>query len=99
MDASQAGTGEARIHAPRPGRRRRSDQPVQLPAQPRRPQARASARRRLRRGAQAGLSDSALGALPRGARRRGRPAAGVVERRRRLVRGDRRRPDRRRAGR
>ena len=41
MDASQAGDGQARVHAARPDRRRRRDLPVQLPAQPRRAQDRA----------------------------------------------------------
>ena len=52
--------GEARVHAPRADRRRRRDQPVQLPAEPRRPQGRTGDRRRLPGGAEAGVADAAL---------------------------------------
>ena len=86
MDASAGRRGEARVHPAPPDRRRRRDLAVQLPAQPRRAQDRACARRRLRRRAQARLADAALRAPPRGARGRGRAAAGLAERRRRAVR-------------
>ena len=49
MDASAAGDGQARVHVARADRRRRRDQPVQLPAQPRRAQARARDRGRAAR--------------------------------------------------
>ncbi len=97
MDASQAGEGKLAFTLRVPIGRRRRDQPVQLPAQPRRPQDRARARRRLRRRAQAGDRDAALGAAPRRAGDRGRAPAGLAERRRRPVVRDRRRPGRRRA--
>ena len=54
------GRGQARVHAPGADRDRRRDQPVQLPAQPRRAQDRARARGRLCRRAQAGGPDSAV---------------------------------------
>ena len=50
--------GEARVHAAAADRRRRRDQPVQLPAQPRRAQARAGDRGRLPGGAEAGDADA-----------------------------------------
>ena len=53
MDASQAGEGKLAFTLRVPIGRRRRDQPVQLPAQPGRPQDRARAGRRLRRGAEA----------------------------------------------
>ena len=90
--------GQARVHAAPPDRGRRRDLAVQLPAQPRRPQDRAGARRRLRRRPQAGAADAALGAAPRGARARGRAAARLAQRPRRPVVRDRRRPRRGRAG-
>ena len=91
------GRGEARVHAPAADRRRRRDQPVQLPAQPRRAQARAGARRGLRRRAQAGEPDPAVGAAPRGTRAGGRAAARLAERARRPRVRDRRRARRGRA--
>ena len=62
MDASQAGEGKLAFTLRLPDRRRRSDLAVQLPAQPRRPQDRARARRRLRGRPQARVADAALGA-------------------------------------
>ena len=61
MDASAAGRGQARVHAARADRRRRRDQPVQLPAQPRRAQARAGDRGGVPGRAQAREPDAALG--------------------------------------
>ena len=97
MDASQAGEGKLAFTLRRPDRRRRRDLTVQLPAQPRRAQDRAGARRRLRGRAQARLADAAVGAPACRARARGRPAGGLAQRRRRPVGRDRRRPRRRRA--
>ena len=51
---------QARRDAARPLRRRRRDQPLQLPAQPRRPQARAGDRRRQRGRPQARRADADL---------------------------------------
>ena len=62
IDAVRRRRGQARLHAARPHRRRRRDQPVQLPAQPRRAQGRARDRRRVPGRAQAGVADSAVGA-------------------------------------
>ena len=62
MDGSAAGAGKLGIVDPSPLRGRRRDQPVQLPAQPRRPQARPGARRRQLGRAQAGRPDADLGA-------------------------------------
>ena len=89
--------GKARVHAPRADRRRRRDLAVQLPAQPRRAQDRAGARGRLPGRAEAGHADAALGAPARRAGGRGRPAAGLAERRRRACLRDRRRARRGRA--
>ena len=86
--------GKARVHAPPPARRGRRDQPVQLPAQPRRPQDRSVAGGGLRSRPQARGPDAALGAAPGRARGRGRTSARVAERRRRPFVGDRRRPRR-----
>ncbi len=77
---------EVRVHAQDADRRRRGDQPLQLPAQPGRAQARTGARRRLRRRAQAGGPDAAFGSTPGRARDRGRTAARVAERARRARR-------------
>ena len=71
MDASQAGDGKLAFTLRRPDRRRRRDLAVQLPAQPRRAQDRARARRGLRRRAEACVADAAVGAAPRRARARG----------------------------
>ena len=66
--------GQDRLHAARADRRRRRDQPVQLPAQPGRAQARARDRRRLPGGAEAGVADAAVGdRAGRAAPRRVRP--------------------------
>ena len=75
MDASQAGEGKLAFTLRRPDRSRRRDLPVQLPAQPRRPQDRSCARRRVRRRAQARVADAALGAPAGRAGGRGRPPA------------------------
>ena len=64
---------QARAHAAPADRDRRRDLALQLPAQPRRAQDRAGARRRLPGRAEAGVLDAALGALPRRHSRR-RPA-------------------------
>ena len=56
------GRRQARGHAAGPLRRRRRDQPLQLPAQPRRPQARAGDRGRQRGRPQARRPDADLGA-------------------------------------
>ena len=71
---------QARRHAARPLRRRRRDQPLQLPAQPRRPQARAGDRRRQRGRAQARRADPDR--RPQAGRDpdRGRPARGLAQR-------------------
>ena len=81
MDASQAGEGKLALHAAPADRRRRRDLAVQLPAQPRRAQDRAGARRRLRGRAEARVADAVLGAPPRRARDRSGPAARLAERR------------------
>ena len=85
MDASAAGEGKLGVHAARADRRRRRDQPVQLPAQPRRPQAGAGDRRRLPGRAEAGVSQTPLSAiaLARAAARRVRPARRLAQRRHR----------------
>ena len=64
--------GQRRLHAPRAGRRRRADHPVELPAADGGVEARARARDGLHRRAEAGRADAALGAAPRRARVRGR---------------------------
>ncbi len=108
MDAAPGGRGQARLHAAPADRDRRRDQPVQLPAQPRRAQARPRARGGLRGRAQAREPDPALGAAARGAGAGRRAAAGLGERRRRPARrrsatswsrtsGSRRSPSRARA--
>ena len=61
---------QARVHAAHADRDRRRDLAVQLPAQPRRAQDRARARRRLPRRAEARVGDAALRALPRRTSRR-----------------------------
>ena len=91
MDAAQAGEGQARVHAPRADRHRRRDQPVQLPAQPRRPQDRSRAGGGLRSRSEAGEPDSAVGADACGARGRGRASRRLAERARRAGERDRRR--------
>ena len=53
--------GQARVHPAGADRRRRGDQPVQLPAEPRGPQGRTGDRRRLPDGAEAGVADAAVG--------------------------------------
>ena len=98
MDASQAGVGKLALHPAAPDRRRRCDLALQLPAQPRRAQARAGARRGLRGRPEAGLADAALGAPARRARDGGRAPAGLAERARRTGFGARRRARRGRAG-
>ena len=62
MEASAGRRRQARGDAAGPLRGRRRDQPLQLPAQPRRPQARAGDRRRQRGRPQAGRPDADLGA-------------------------------------
>ena len=62
IDASDVGEGKLGFTLRVPDRRRRRDQPVQLPAQPRRAQAGARDRGRVPGGAQAGVADAALGA-------------------------------------
>ena len=91
------GRGQARVHATPSDRRRRRDQPLQLPAQPRRAQDRARARRRLRRRPQAGVADAALRAPPRRSSSTTRACRRLAERPRRAGRRDRRRPRRGRA--
>ena len=60
LDAIPAGEGKLGFAHARPDRRRRGDLAVQLPAQPRRPQAGPGDRRRLPGGAQAGVSQTPL---------------------------------------
>ena len=91
------GRGQARLHAACSRGRRRRHLAVQLPAQPRRAQDRAGARRRVRRGAQAGVADAALGAPARGARVGSGPPARLAQRPRRPGGRDRRRARRGRA--
>ena len=86
MDASPAGAGKLALTLRVPIGVVGAISPVQLPVQPRRPQGRAGARRRLRGRAQAGVADAAVGAPPRRARDRGRAAAGLAQRRLRLGR-------------
>ena len=62
MEASAGRRRQARRDAARPLRRRRRDQPLQLPAQPGRPQARPGDRRRQRDRPQARRPDADLGA-------------------------------------
>ena len=84
MDASDVGEGKLGVHPARADRRRRRDQPVQLPAQPRRPQGRARDRGRLPGGAQAGVADAAVGdRARRAAARRVRAARRAPQRRHR----------------
>ena len=101
LDALAERRGQARLHPARADRGRRRDLAVQLPAQPRRPQARPGDRRRLSRRAQAGEPDAVQRDPPgRAADRRLRPAAGVAprgHRRRRHRRQRARRPRRHRA--
>ena len=97
MDASPAGEGKLAITLRVPIGVVGAISPVQLPAEPRRAQDRAGARRRLPRRPQAGDDDTALGALPRRARGGGGPAAGLAERRLRSSLRDRRRARRGRA--
>ena len=75
MEASAGRRRQARRDAARPLRRGRRDQPLQLPAQPGRPQARAGDRRRQRGRAQARRADADLGAEAGRDPGRGRPAA------------------------
>ena len=75
MDASQAGEGKLAFTLRRPIGIVGAITPVQLPAQPRRTQARAGARRGLPRGAEAGDRDTALRAPARRADDGSRPAA------------------------
>ena len=92
--------GQARVHPARAGRRGRRDRAVQLPAQPRRAQARPGDRGRLPGGAQAGVADAVLLDPARARAVRGGAAAGLPARRhRRRVHGRQRarRPRRRRA--
>ena len=76
LDAIASGRGQGRLHDARADRGRRRDQPVQLPAQPRRPQAGPGDRRRLPGGAQAGEPDAVQRHRPRRAADRGVRAAG-----------------------
>ena len=78
MEASAGRRRQARRDAARPLRGRRRDQPLQLPAQPGRPQARPGDRRRQRDRAQAGRADADLGpeAGRRSCSRRACPRAG-----------------------
>ena len=78
-------------------RRRRRDQPLQLPAQPGRPQARPGDRRRQRGRAQAGRPDPDLGAEAGRDPARGGPPRGLAERRPRTGLGGRQRDRRERA--
>ena len=80
---------QAGVHPAPPDRDRRRHLAVQLPGEPGRSQDRAGARGRLPGRAQAGVGDSALGALPRESRGGGRPAARLDQRRRRPGRRDR----------
>ena len=93
-----SGRRQARVHAAAADRRRRCDQPVQLPAQPGGAQARAGACRGLRGRPEACLADAALGAPARRARDGSRAPAGLAERARRTGLGARRRARRGRAG-
>ena len=73
--------GQARVHPARPHRRGRRDQPVQLPAQPRRAQVGARHRRRVPGGAEAGVADTAVGdRARRAAPRRVRAPVGPPQR-------------------
>ena len=81
MDASPAGVGKLALTLRVPIGSRRGDLAVQLPAQPRRAQGRARARRGLRGRAEACIADAALGTAPRRARGGGRASAGLAQRR------------------
>ena len=84
--------GQVGLHAARADRCRRRDRPVQLPAQPRRPQARPGHRRRVPGGAQAGQPDAVqLDRAGQDADRRVRPAGRVPARRHRRRRHGRQR--------
>ena len=74
------------LHAARAGRRRRADHPVELPAADGRVEARARARHRLHRRAQAGRADAAHRAAAGRDHRRGRPARRSGQHRYRLRR-------------
>ena len=95
-----ADPGRLLVHAARAARRRRRDHAVELPAPDRVVEARAGARVRERRRAQAGRGGAALGAPARGARARGGRAGRGLERRHGRGRGGRRarRARRRRQG-
>ena len=83
--------GGVDAHLPRAARRRRADRAVELPAQHRLLEARARARVREHRRAQAGRADAALGAAARRARARGGDPGGRAQRRRRQGLGRRQR--------
>ena len=91
------GRGQARVHDPRAGRRRRRDLAVQLPAQPRGPQDRAGARGRAARSSSSRprRRRSRRSCSPSSRRRPG--SRRLAERARRPGRGDRRRARRGRA--
>ena len=81
MEASASGAGKLGVMMRVPLRRRRRDQPLQLPAQPRRPQARPGDRRRQRGRPQARRADADLGAEAGRDPARGGPAGGLAQRR------------------
>ena len=84
LDAIAERRRQGRLHDARADRRRRGDQPVQLPAQPRRPQAGTGHRRRVPGRAEAGEPDAVQRDRPRRAvDRRLRTPAGVAARRHR----------------
>ena len=72
--------GQARLRAPGPVRSGRRHQPLQLPAQPGRPQARTRDRRRQRRRAEARGPDAHLGHQARRDPARGRAAGALAQR-------------------
>ena len=91
MESAQAGEGKLGFTLRRPIGIVGAISPFNFPLQPRRAQARARARRRLPRRAQACERDAALGAPARRARAGGRTARRLAQRPRRPGVGDRRR--------
>ena len=84
--------GQARLHPAGADRRRRGDQSVQLPAEPRGPQGRTGDRRRLPDGAEAGVADAAVGDRARPPADHGVRAPARAPQHRHRERGERRRP-------
>ncbi len=102
LGALHARRAVSRLHVAGPGRRRRPDHPLELPAADGGVEARSGPHLRRDRRAQAGRADTAVGPATRRARARGRHPAGSGQRRAGLRRDRRRRaggaPRRRQGG-